>query len=119
MGKQAEAWAEAEKIRKLIEDGGEQGKQFWPFWHYLAGYLRLEAGEVPAAIEHLQQADPNDPFHTLLLARALERAGKKDEARQAYQRVVDSTNNGLERALAYPEARRKLAALSAAASSKS
>ena len=119
MGKQAEAWAEAEKIKKMIEDGGEQGKQFWPVWHYLAGYLKLEAGDAPAAVEHLQQADPNDPFHTLLLARACEKAGKEDEARRAYQRVVDSTNNGLERALAYPEAKRKLAAFSEASSSKS
>jgi tetratricopeptide (TPR) repeat protein len=119
MGKQAEAWAEAEKIRKMIVDGGEQGKQFWPVWHYLAGYLKLEAGDVPAAVEHLQQADANDPFHTLLLARAYEKAGKADDARQAYERVVASTNNGIERALAYPEAKRKLATFSAASSSKS
>ena len=57
----------------------------------------------------LEKGDPNDPFQTLLLARASERAGNKDEARQAYERVVASENNGLERALAYSEAKKKLA----------
>jgi tetratricopeptide (TPR) repeat protein len=112
LGKREDAWAEALKIKKMIEDGGEQGAQFWPVWHYLAGYLQLEAGDVAAALEHLRQADPNDPFHTLLLGQAHEKLGSKDEARQAYERVIASTNNGLERALAYPEAKRRLSALS-------
>jgi tetratricopeptide (TPR) repeat protein len=111
MGKHEEAWAEAEKVRKMIEDGGEAGKPYVPSYHYLAGYLKLESGDADEAIAHLEQANPDDPFHRLLLARAYERKGKKEEARQAYARVVASTANGLERALAYPEAKRKLTAL--------
>ncbi len=109
MGRDDEAWAVAEQIKAMIEEGGEPAEQYWPAWHYLAGYLKLEADDPKAAIEHLEKGDPNDPFQTLLLARAYERAGKKDEARQAYERVVASENNGLERALAYSEAKRKLA----------
>lgn len=109
MGRHAEAWAQAEEVKKMIEDGGEPGKQFWPAYHYLAGYLKLEAGDVPAAIEHLEQADPDDPFHTLLLARAYEKASRSADVRKAYERVVASQANGLERALAFPEAKRKLA----------
>jgi len=109
MGRHDEAWAEAQEIRKMIEEGGEEGEQFWPAWHYLAGYLKLEAGDPEAAAEHLEKANPDDPFHTLLLARAYERLGREGEARKAYERVVASTNNGLERALAYPEAKDKLA----------
>ena len=109
MGKHEEAWAEAQKIKKMIDDGGEPAKQYIPAWHYLAGYLRLETGDYRTAVEELKQADPQNPFHNLLLARAYEKVGDKENARKTYQAVVDSQQNGLERALAYPEAKRKLA----------
>ncbi len=108
MGKHQEAWAEAEKIKKMIDDGGEPAKQYVPAWHYLAGYLSLEAGDYKAAVEELKLADANDPFQLLLLARAYEKSGAKEEARKTYGKVVDSRQNGIERALAYPEAKKKL-----------
>jgi tetratricopeptide (TPR) repeat protein len=111
MGKHAEAWAEAETVRKMIVDGGEAGRQYWPAYHYLAGYVKLEAGEAAAALEHLLQADANDPFQVLLLARAYEKVGRKGEAQAAYQKVVDSQWVGIERPLAFPEAKRRVAAL--------
>jgi tetratricopeptide (TPR) repeat protein len=111
MGKHQEAWAEAETIKKMIDEGGEAGKPFVPAWHYVAGYAKLEAGDYKAAIEHLTQANKDDPFHRLLLARAYEKAGDKENAKKVYQEVVDSKANGIERALAYPEAKRKLATL--------
>jgi tetratricopeptide (TPR) repeat protein len=107
MGKHQEAWAEAEAIKSMIEGGGEQGKQFWPAYHYLAGYLKLEAGDNAAALDHLKQADPNDPFHTLLLARAYEKLGQKTEAKKTYEKVLASEQGGMERALAYPEAKKR------------
>jgi tetratricopeptide (TPR) repeat protein len=110
-GKHEEAWAEAEAVKKMIEDGGEPAKQYWPAYHYLAGYVKLEAGDYARAVEHLKQADPNNPFETLLLARAQEKLGQKDEAKKAYQKVVDSKWPGIERPLAYPEARRKVSSL--------
>jgi tetratricopeptide (TPR) repeat protein len=109
MGRHQEAWAEAQTLKKMIDDGGEAAKQYLPAWHYLAGYLKLEAADYPAAIAELKQANPDDPFHQLLLARAYEKAGAKDDAQKAYRTVVDSRQNGLERALAYPEAKKKLA----------
>ena len=109
MGKHEEAWSEAQKIKKMIDDNGETAKQYLPAWHYLTGYLKLEAGDYKTAVAELQQANPDDPFHQLLLARAYEKTGAGDEARKTYARVVESRNNGLERALAYPEAKRKLA----------
>jgi tetratricopeptide (TPR) repeat protein len=111
MGKHKEAWAEAETIKKMIDEGGEEGKQYVPAYHYLAGYVKLEAGEYPAAIEHLKQADSDDPFHKLLLARAYEKAGDKASAKKAYEEILASRQNNLERALAYPEAKKKLATL--------
>jgi tetratricopeptide (TPR) repeat protein len=111
MGKHEQAAAEIATIKKMIEDGGEEAKQYWPAYHYVAGYAKLEAGEYAKAAEHLEQADRNDPFHTLLLARAYEKLGQKDKAREAYRRVVESQSAGIERPLAYPEARRKTQAL--------
>ncbi len=108
MGKHEEAWSEAQNVKKMIDDGGEAGKQYLPAWHYLAGYLKLEAGDFDVAIEELKQADAQDPFHQLLLARAYERKGARAEAQKAYRAVVDSRQNNIERALAYPEAKKKL-----------
>jgi tetratricopeptide (TPR) repeat protein len=111
LGKHEEAWAEAEKVRKMIEEGGEAGEQYLPAYHYLAGYLKLESGETDEAIAHLEKSNPDDPFHRLLLARAYERKGEKDAARKTYEQVVASQANGLERALSYTEAKKKLATL--------
>ena len=111
MGKHQEAWAEVETVRKMIVEGGEAGRQYWPAYHYVAGYAKLEAGDYPAALEHLLQADPKNPFDVLLLARAYEKVGRKDEARKAYQKVLDSQWAGIERPLAFPEAKKKVSAL--------
>jgi tetratricopeptide (TPR) repeat protein len=107
MGKHQEAWAEAEAVKKMIVEGGESGRQYWPAYHYLAGYAKLEAGAAGEAVEHLLQADPKDPFHTLLLGRAYEKLGKNADAKKAFQRVVASQWPGIERPLAYPEAKKK------------
>lgn len=107
-GKFEEAWKEAETIKKMIEEGGERGKQFWPSYHYLAGYIKLESGDYAKAIEHLKQANQTDLFHKLLLARAYDKAGDSASAQKIYKEIVDSTEMSLERALAYPEAKKKL-----------
>lgn len=112
MGKHAEAWKEAETIQRMITEGGERGKRFQPAYHYLAGYLKLEAGDTTAAIEHLKQADvDDDPFQKLLLARAYEKAGNKEDAKKLYTEIVNHPQSSMERALAYPEAKKRLQAL--------
>ena len=109
MGKHEEAWAEALTVKKMIDDAGEAGQQYVPAWHYLAGYLKLEAGDSAAAVAELTQIEQRDPFQELLLARAYEKTGAQAEARKAYRTVVESQQNGLDRALAYAEAKKKLA----------
>ncbi len=109
MGKHEEAWTEALKVKRMIDGGGEPAKQYVPAWHYLAGYLKLEASDPASAIAELKQIERRDPFQELLLARAYEKAGDRAEARKVYRAVVDSRQNSIERALAYPEAMRKLA----------
>ena len=111
MGKHAEARKEAETLKKMIDEAGEDGKDFVPAYHYLAGYIELEAGNAKGAVEHLKQADQSDPFHLLLLGRAYEKLGDKQEARATYEKVVAVRQQGLDRALSYPEAKKTLAAL--------
>jgi tetratricopeptide (TPR) repeat protein len=108
LGKHEEAWKEADQIKKMIEENGKEGEQFWPSYHYIAGYLKLEAGDYAKAIEHLKQTDLNDPFHKLLLARAYEKTGDEASAQKLYKEIVSFNVVNLERALSYPEARKKL-----------
>jgi tetratricopeptide (TPR) repeat protein len=110
MGKREEAWKEAELIKKMIEEGGKDGEQFMPAYHYLAGYLKLEAGDYAKAVEELKQTDLTDPFHKLLLARAYEKNGDSANAQKLYKEITDFNQLTLERALAYPEAKKKLKA---------
>jgi len=110
MGKREEAWKEADLIKKMIEDGGKDGEQFWPAYHYLAGYLKLEAADYAKAVEELKQTDLTDPFHKLLLARAYEKSGDGVSAQTMYKEITEFNQLTLERALAYPEAKKKLKA---------
>lgn len=109
MGKHDEAWKIVEQVKTMIEGGGKEGEQYWPAYHYLAGYIVLEKGDYPAAIEHLKQADKNDPFHKLLLARAHLKTGEKAQAVKLCEEIVKSTTNNIERALSYPEAKKIIA----------
>jgi len=108
MGHHEEAWKNVVTVRQMIDEGGEEGEPFETAYHYLAGYCKLEAGETETAIGHLEQADPNDPFQRLLLARAYEKAGQESKAREAYEEVAASQMNNIERALSLPEAQQKL-----------
>lgn len=110
MGKRDEAWKEADLIKKMIDEGGKDGEPFVPSYHYLAGYLKLEAGDYAQAIDHLKQSDLTDPFHKLLLARAYDKSGDGANAKKLYKEITEFNQLTLERALAYPEAKKKLKA---------
>jgi len=110
MGKKEEAWKEADLIKKMIEEGGKDGEQFWPAYHYLTGYLKLEGGDYAKAVEELKQTDLTDPFHKLLLARAYDKSGDSANAQKLYKEITEFNQLTLERALAYPEAKKKIKA---------
>lgn len=113
MGKHEEAWKLAEQIKQMIENGGKAGEEYWDSYHYVAGYIKLESGDYQAAAEHLEQANKNDPFHKLLLARANLKLGKKDAALEIYREIAKNSTSNMERALAYPEAKKMVAQLTA------
>jgi len=97
-------------IKKMVDEGGKDGEPFVPAYHYLAGYIRLEAGDFAQAIEHLKQSDLSDPFRKLLLARAYEKSGDAANAQKLYKEITEFNQLTFERALSYPEARKKLKA---------
>ena len=110
MGKSDEAWKEAELIKKMIDESGKEGEQYLPAYHYLTGYLKLESRDYAKAIEELKQSDLTDPFHKLLLARAYENSGDTAAAQKLYKEITEFNQLTLERALSYPEAKKKLKA---------
>jgi cytochrome c-type biogenesis protein CcmH/NrfG len=63
-----------------------------PAAHHALGLARLRAGQIPAALESLQQALTLDPrrVETLVaLAEAREQLGDLSAAREAYVRAID------------------------------
>ncbi len=113
MGKHEEAWKMAEQIKQMIENGGKEGEEYWPAYYYVAGYIKLESGDFKTAAELLEQADQDDPFHKMLLARANLKLGKKDYALEIYQDIAKNSISNMERALAFPEAKKMVAQLTA------
>jgi len=110
LGRFDAAWEQARTLKQMIAEAGERGREFEPAWHYLAGYIALLQGDAAAAIDHLERSQPaREPFRGLLLGRAYEQAGDKDKARKAYEAVVAFDVNNIERALSYPEAKKRLA----------
>ncbi len=111
-GEHAKAAAIADQIAEMIKKGGDAGEQFVDSLHYLRGYLKLEKKDFQGAAEELSRISQPDPFQTALLARAYEKLGEKKKAAETYQKVVESVANGIERALVYSEAKKKVAELS-------
>ncbi len=109
MGKFKQAWHEANTIKKMIEGGGAQAKNFWPSYYYLAGYIYLEQGKPDKALEQLRRANRDSDFIRMLLARCYEQMARKEQARKLLQEIVNEPATGLDRALVYREARSKLA----------
>jgi hypothetical protein len=114
LGRHVEAWTEAETVKKMIDAGGDAGTPFLPAWHFLAGYVKLEAGEHEAALAHLKEAGPqHEPHCTLLMGLASERLGDKASAQRCYEEVVAKKALSIDSAAAYIAARTRLPALKA------
>jgi tetratricopeptide (TPR) repeat protein len=114
LAKPKEAWAEVEVVKTMIDDGGEDGKRFLPAWHFLAGYVKLEAGEYQAALDHLKEAGPqHDPHRTELMGEASEGLGDTVGARKYYEEVLARKRASIDGAAAYMRAKTRLGRLTA------
>jgi hypothetical protein len=79
MGRHEQAWAEAEKVKTMIESGGEPGKQYWPglpLPRRLPAAREGRRGEGARAPEAGQRRQRSVP-------RAAARAGVREGRRQA------------------------------------
>jgi len=82
-----------------------------PDYEYLVGYVDFYAGEYPAAIAALRQANQKDAFILGLLAQAFEKTGDLARAREYYAKVLTVNAHDLQDAFARPLAEKRLAAL--------
>jgi tetratricopeptide (TPR) repeat protein len=62
--------------------------------HELDGLIALGEKDPARAVAELKQANPNDPWVSVLLARAYEGAGNRKEAREAWKAAADYNEIG-------------------------
>ncbi|WP_376693641.1 tetratricopeptide repeat protein [Wenzhouxiangella sp. EGI_FJ10409] len=77
-----------EAIEKLIDQGRDSYES-----RLAAGQARLERGELPRAIEHLEVATGHEPEQTMAwqeLGRALKEAGRPEAAATAWEKGLDA-----------------------------
>ena len=114
-GRAAEARQHVDSARRILDADTAMARGQRRFLPYLEGYVALYTGDAPGATQHLQRAlaergNENDPFLQYLLAESLERQGRAQEARAAYQLAYDrATAHNPPAAFTRPAARRKLA----------
>ena len=111
MGKHEEAWAEVETIKKMIEDGGEAGGSTGPRTTTSRATRSSRPATTPRPPEHLDAGEQERSLpHAAARACVREaRAQGRGEAGLPAGRSIRSAA-GIERPLAYPEAKRKIQA---------
>lgn len=57
--------------------------------HALLGYVSLKQESYDEAIGHFEQADAGDIYTTYYHAKALEKAGRNDEARELFTKIAN------------------------------
>lgn len=93
-GNLAEAKAQIEAARHALDSDTAMAAQQERFFPYLTGYVALYTNDLATAERELTNAvamrgNQRDPFMRCLLAETLEREGKADEAKAAYQQAYD------------------------------
>jgi tetratricopeptide (TPR) repeat protein len=107
-GQAAEARRQMAEVKRLLDKGGNDDQRIQ--YAYLAGYVDFYLGNDRSAISALSAADQKDPSVLILLGQANERLGNRDQAREYYRKVLESSSHAITSAFARPVARAKLAA---------
>ena len=106
-GDKEKARIEAALMKELLDTGQNAGER--PQYHYLLGYIALEAGDADTAIAELQKATQSDPFILGLIARAYEKKGDAEKAAEFHQKALAAgTAHSINTAFARQWARRYL-----------
>lgn len=97
-GNVADARRHAAALKAQLDKGENKGEV--PQYHYLLGYIALEAGEYDAAIAELEKATLTDSFVLGLLGRAYEKKGDRAKATEYYRKVMAATSHSINTAFA-------------------
>ena len=85
-GNAAEARTHAVAMKTLLDKGGNDNER--PQYHYLLGYIALEAGDPDTAIAELQKANLEDSFILGLIARGYEKKGDAPKAAEYHNKAL-------------------------------
>ncbi len=99
-----EARAHAAEAKRILDKGTNADQA--PQYPYLVGYIDYYAKNYEAALNDLAGADQKDPFILGLMAAAADKLGRKDAAREYYQKVLATTAHSINEAFARPAARK-------------
>lgn len=105
-GDASRARTHAAAMKTLLDQGQNEPER--PQYHYVLGYIALEAGDYDAAIADLEKGNLNDSFVLGLLARAYEKKGNAVKATEYYRKVMAATGHSINTAFAQQWARKFL-----------
>lgn len=107
LGKADEAQAHVKASKAALDKANNPDQQ--RFYPYLTGYVAFYGGDYKTAIAELQKADQHDAFIMTLLAQAYEKTGDTAQAREFYQKALESNGHSPTVAFTRPMAMKKLA----------
>ncbi len=102
------AMQQADWMRAELAKAGNPNPAYTKSYHYLVGYILLEKRDYKGALEHLKQANADDIFIKLLLARAHDGLGDRASAERLMKEIAGYTLGSVPSSIARPEALRWL-----------
>lgn len=104
------AFRQAEVLRSMQEEAGKTSPLDMRNYHSLLGYALLEKHDFGGALEHLSQANTNDVFIKLLMARAHLALNERASAEKLMKDIARFTVGSVSSSIARPQALRWLQA---------
>jgi len=98
----AKAMAKADEYKAKIEAGKDPKEM--ENYHALLGRIHAEKGDYAKAIEHLKQANQENPYSLYLLAVAESKAGDKAKAAKLFKKAANWNEDSLDYAFVRPKA---------------
>ncbi len=102
------AMEHAEWIRLELEKAGNPNPAYLKSYHYMVGYILVEKRDFKGALEHLKQANTEDVFIKLLMARAHAGLNDRASATKLMNEIAGYTLGSVPSSIARPEALRWL-----------
>lgn len=102
------AMQHAEWIRLQLEKAGNPNPAYTKSYHYLVGYILMEKRDFKGALDHLKQANTDDVFIKLMMARALAGLNERASAEKLMKEIAGYTLGSVPSSIARPEALRWL-----------